>query len=53
MADALVRAPLVDQAIAHLRDQIPTGGWGVGDRLPAEPLLAQHMASTAPPSAKP
>ncbi|HZV27871.1 MAG TPA: FadR/GntR family transcriptional regulator [Acidothermaceae bacterium] len=43
MADALVRAPLVDQAIAHLRDQIATGKWGVGDRLPAEPVLAQHM----------
>ena len=43
MADALVRAPLVDQAIAHLRDQIATGRWGVGDRLPAEPVLAQHM----------
>ena len=43
MADALVRAPIVDQAIAHLRDQIATGKWGVGDRLPAEPVLAQHM----------
>ena len=43
VAATLVRAPLVDQAIAHLRDQIANGEWGLGDRLPAEPALAQQM----------
>ena len=39
----LVRAPLVDQAIAMLREQIAGGEWPVGARLPAEPVLAQQM----------
>ena len=53
MADAFVRAPLVDQAIAHLCDQIATGRWGVGDRL-YPPNRCSHSAwvSAAPPCVK-
>lgn len=43
MTQALVRAPLVDQAIAHLRDEIERGTWPVGGKLPSEPCLAQQM----------
>lgn len=43
MGQVLVRAPLVDQAIASLRDQLAEGVWTVGQRLPAEPMLAQQL----------
>jgi len=43
VSQALVRAPLVDQAIACLRDQVAEGVWAVGERLPSEPALAQEL----------
>lgn len=43
MSSTLVRAPLVDQAIAYLRDEIESGTWPVGTRLPSEPCLARQM----------
>ncbi len=43
MSQALVRAPLVDQAIARLRHLVADGVWAVGERLPAEPVLAQEL----------
>lgn len=39
----LVRAPLVDQAIASLRDRVVAGVWRVGTRLPSEPALAAEL----------
>lgn len=39
----LVRAPLVDQAIAALRDRVVEGVWQVGVRLPSEPVLAAEL----------
>src|SRR5829696_1945154 len=43
MSHLLVRAPLVDQAIASLRDRVLAGVWAVGERLPAEPALAADL----------
>jgi DNA-binding FadR family transcriptional regulator len=43
MSPLLVRAPLVDQAIASLRDRVLAGVWAVGERLPAEPALAADL----------
>jgi DNA-binding FadR family transcriptional regulator len=43
MSHLLVRAPLVDQAIASLRDRVLAGAWAVGERLPAEPALAADL----------
>ena len=43
MGQVLVRAPLVEQAIASLRDQVAAGVWGVGAQLPAEPVLACEL----------
>lgn len=39
----MVRAPLVEQAIVSLRDQVVAGVWGVGAQLPAEPVLACEL----------
>ena len=43
MPHLLVRAPLVDQAIASLRNRVLSGDWPVGARLPAEPALAADL----------
>jgi len=43
VGQVLVRAPLVEQAIASLRDQVAAGVWGVGAQLPAEPVLACEL----------
>lgn len=43
MAQLLVRAPLVDQVIASLREQIEAGTWAVGARLPSEQALATEL----------
>jgi len=37
------RTPLVDQVIAQLRDQISSGEWPVGSRIPTEPDLAAAL----------
>jgi len=34
---------LVEQAIASLRDQVAAGVWGMGGRLPSEPVLATEL----------
>ncbi|QTE28768.1 FadR/GntR family transcriptional regulator [Pengzhenrongella sicca] len=34
---------LIDQAVARLRAQIADGGWPVGERIPAEPLLVEML----------
>jgi DNA-binding FadR family transcriptional regulator len=40
---ALRRNPLVDQAIERLREQITSGAWPVGTRLPSEAALAAEL----------
>lgn len=35
------RTNLIDQAVSRLRQQITTGAWAVGTRIPAEPELAE------------
>ncbi len=42
-AEALTRAPLVDQAITRLRREVAAGRWSVGERLPSEPSLAEEL----------
>jgi GntR family transcriptional repressor for pyruvate dehydrogenase complex len=39
----LRRSPLVDQAIERLRDQVTSGAWPVGTRLPSEATLAAEL----------
>jgi DNA-binding FadR family transcriptional regulator len=39
----LRRSPLVDQAIERLRDQVTSGAWPVGTRLPSETALAAEL----------
>jgi len=39
----LRRSPLVDQAIERLREQIASGAWPVGTRLPSEVTLAAEL----------
>jgi GntR family transcriptional regulator, transcriptional repressor for pyruvate dehydrogenase complex len=39
----LRRSPLVEQAIERLREQITTGAWPVGTRLPSEATLAAEL----------
>ncbi|MGC5361762.1 FadR/GntR family transcriptional regulator [Streptomyces sp. DT24] len=36
-------SPLVEQAVDHLREQISTGHWPVGTRLPGETTLARTL----------
>lgn len=43
MSQLLVRVPLVDQAIASLRDRVVAGTWAVGERLPSEPAMAEEL----------
>ena len=40
---SLRRSPLVDLAVAQLREQVLSGQWAVGTRLPAETELAQRL----------
>ncbi len=40
---SLRRSPLVDLAVSQLRDQVLSGQWPVGSRLPAETELAQRL----------
>lgn len=40
---SLRRSPLVDLAVSQLRDQVLSGQWPVGARLPAETGLAQQL----------
>jgi GntR family transcriptional regulator, transcriptional repressor for pyruvate dehydrogenase complex len=40
---SLRRSPLVDLAVSQLRDQVLSGQWPVGGRLPAETELAQQL----------
>ena len=40
---SLRRSPLVDLAVAQLREQVLSGQWAVGARLPAETELAQRL----------
>lgn len=40
---SLRRSPLVDLAVAQLREQVLSGQWAVGGRLPAETELAQRL----------
>ncbi len=35
------RTNLIDRAVSRLREQITSGAWGVGTRIPAEPELAE------------
>ncbi|MCC3771218.1 FadR/GntR family transcriptional regulator [Streptomyces sp. UNOC14_S4] len=37
------RSPLVDQVIAQLRNQITSGEWPVGSRIPTEPALVAQL----------
>jgi DNA-binding FadR family transcriptional regulator len=37
------RASLVDQVIDQLKDEIATGAWAVGDKIPPEPVLAESL----------
>lgn len=37
------RSGLIDQAIGALRDRIGASGWGIGDRIPSEPDLAEQL----------
>lgn len=37
------RAPLFDQVVAQLREQITSGRWPVGSRIPTEPELAELL----------
>ncbi|NGN64191.1 FadR family transcriptional regulator [Streptomyces sp. A7024] len=37
------RASLTDQVIAELRNQITSGEWPVGDRIPTEPELVEQL----------
>ncbi|MFF5131208.1 FadR/GntR family transcriptional regulator [Streptomyces syringium] len=37
------RSPLVDQVIAALRNQITSGEWPVGSRIPTEPELVEQL----------
>ncbi|RLV08127.1 GntR family transcriptional regulator [Streptomyces griseocarneus] len=37
------RSPLVDQVIAQLRNQITSGEWPVGSRIPTEPALVEQL----------
>lgn len=36
-------SPLVDQATAHLREQITGGNWPVGTKIPGETTLAKTL----------
>jgi GntR family transcriptional regulator, transcriptional repressor for pyruvate dehydrogenase complex len=38
---SLRRSPLADLAVSQLREQVLSGQWPVGTRLPAETELAQ------------
>ena len=40
---SLRRSPLVDLAVSQLREQVLSGHWPVGGRLPAETELAQRL----------
>jgi GntR family transcriptional regulator, transcriptional repressor for pyruvate dehydrogenase complex len=40
---ALRRSPLVEQAIERFREQITSGAWPVGSRLPSEAALAAEL----------
>jgi GntR family transcriptional regulator, transcriptional repressor for pyruvate dehydrogenase complex len=40
---SLRRSPLVDLAVSQLREQVLSGQWPVGSRLPAETELAQRL----------
>jgi GntR family transcriptional regulator, transcriptional repressor for pyruvate dehydrogenase complex len=40
---SLRRSPLVELAVSQLRDQVLSGQWPVGGRLPAETELAQQL----------
>jgi DNA-binding FadR family transcriptional regulator len=40
---ALRPSPLVEQATTHLREQITSGEWAVGTRLPGETTLAKSL----------
>jgi GntR family transcriptional regulator, transcriptional repressor for pyruvate dehydrogenase complex len=40
---SLRRSPLVDLAVSQLREQVLSGQWSVGSRLPAETELAQRL----------
>ena len=37
------RTPLFDQVVAQLREQITSGRWPVGSRIPIEPELAEQL----------
>src|SRR3954454_19626860 len=37
------RTPLFDQVIGQLRDQITSGRWPVGSRIPTEPELVEQL----------
>src|SRR6266511_2749737 len=39
----LRRSPLVEQAIDRLREQVTSGAWPVGTRLPSEAALAAEL----------
>ena len=39
----LRRSPLVEQAIERLREQVTSGAWPVGSRLPSEATLAAEL----------
>jgi len=41
--DALRPSPLVEQATEQLREQISSGSWGVGTKLPSETALAKRL----------
>src|SRR6202034_1339620 len=40
---SLRRSPLVELAVSQLREQVLSGQWPVGGRLPAETELAQRL----------
>ena len=42
---SLRRSPLVELAVSQLREQVLSGQWPVGGRLPAETELAQQQQS--------
>src|SRR3954468_11849523 len=37
------RTPLFDQVVGQLRDQITSGRWPVGSRIPTEPELVEQL----------
>jgi DNA-binding FadR family transcriptional regulator len=45
----VARTSLVESAIAQIRDEVGSGTWPVGHRLPAEPRLAEQLGMSRAP----